>query len=167
MTKTNNTGRSKRIPGGYVRIEGYMLDSPAWKALSPYAQVLYMAIKRRFRNRGKGKSNNGYISMSRREAAAATGRSEGAMGRAFHDLIEKGFIKITRKSAFNMKDARAREYALTEFPVGDNLATKEFMQWSPEKQNTGAPETPVTQIRRTKMGAKRPSRVRRKHPSST
>ena len=64
------------------------------------------------------------------------------MRNAFPDLIEKGFIKITRKSSFNMKDARAREYALTEFPVGDKFSTKEFLRWPSEKQNTGAQETP-------------------------
>ena len=142
MASHNQKGRSKGTPGGYVHLDGYMLDSDAWKALKPIARAVYIALKRRFRSRGKGKSNNGYISMSRREAASQTGFSESAMHNAFPDLIEKGFIKITRESAFNMKDARAREYSLTEFPVGDRLPTKDFLRWLPEKQNTGAPETP-------------------------
>jgi hypothetical protein len=139
----NKRGRSERTPGGYVRLEGQMLDSAAWKALTPYAHDLYIAIKRRFRKRGNGKSNNGYIPMSRRDAAAITGCSGGAMGRAFHDLIAKGFIKITRESEFNMKDTRAREYALSEFAVGDKFPTNEFLHWTPEIQNTGTPEIPV------------------------
>lgn len=142
MPRNNQKGRSKNTLGGYVKIDGYMLDSEAWKALKPIARAVYIALKRRFRNRGKGKSNNGYISMSRREASQETGFSESAMRNAFPDLIEKGFIKIKRESAFNMKDARAREYALTEFSVGDKLPTKDFLRWPPEKQNTGAPETP-------------------------
>jgi hypothetical protein len=64
------------------------------------------------------------------------------MRNAFTDLIEKGFIKVTRESFFNMKDTRAREYALTEFSIGNKLPTREFLKWPPEKQNTGAPETP-------------------------
>ena len=55
MPKHNKTGRSKVVPGGYVRLDGYMLDSEAWKSLSPYARAVYIALKRRFRNRGKGK----------------------------------------------------------------------------------------------------------------
>ena len=131
------------MPGGWVRLDGYVLDSPAWKALKPIARAVYIAIKRRHRNRANGKSNNGYISMSRREAAQETGFGESSMRRAFPDLIEKGFIKITRESKFNMKDTRAREYALTEFPVGDNLPTKEFLYWTPQIQITGARMTPV------------------------
>ena len=146
----NKKGRSRTVPGGYVRLDGYMLSCDAWKALSPYARAVYIALKRRFRNRGRGTTNNGYISMSRREAASETGLSESAMRNAFPDLIDKGFIKITRESAFNMKDARAREYAITEFSVGDKLPTKEFLRWSPEKQNTGAPETPVGCAKRTR-----------------
>ena len=142
MVSHNQTGRSKYTPGGYVKLDGHMLDSKAWKTLKPIARAVYIAIKRRHRNRGNGKSNNRYISMSRREAAVHTGFSESAMRNAFPDLIEKGFIKITRESAFNMKNARAREYALTEFSVGDKLPTKDFLRWPPDKQNTGAPETP-------------------------
>lgn len=142
MPRTNQKGRSKYKPGGYVKLDGYMLDSESWKALTPYARVVYIVLKRRFRNRGNGKTNNGYISMSRREAAAETGFSESAMRNAFPDLIDKGFIKITRDSSFNMKDTRAREFALTEFSIGDRLPTKEFLRWLPEKQNTGVPETP-------------------------
>ncbi len=141
-SKINKTGRSEKVPRGFVILDGYMLDSEAWKSLNPIARAVYIALKRRHRNRSNGKSNNGYISMSRREAAQATGFSESAMRNAFPELIDKGFIKITRESSFNMKDTRAREYALTELPVGDNLSTKEFLRW-PQIQNTGARMTPV------------------------
>ena len=101
-SKINKTGRSEKVPRGFVILDGYMLDSEAWKSLNPIARAVYIALKRRHRNRSNGKSNNGYISMSRREAAQATGFSESAMRNAFPELIDKGFIKITRESSFNM-----------------------------------------------------------------
>lgn len=126
-----------------MKIKGPMMDSEAWKALTPYARCLYIVLKRRHRNYARGKNNNGRIPLSRREAALETGFSESAIGNAFRDLISKRFIKITRESAFSMKDTRAREYALSELPHGDKAATHEYMRWEPnKKQNTGGPETP-------------------------
>ena len=142
MPNHDRKGRSKYLPGGYIHLDGYMLDCGAWKALSPYAQMLYVALKRRHRrDTGRRKSNNGKISFSRREAAETTGFCEAAIGNAFRNLIAKGFIKIIRDSAFNMKDARAREYALTEFGVGDAVATKDFMRWTPGKNKSRVRQT--------------------------
>ena len=110
-------------------MDNYMLNCAAWKALRGSSRGVYSAIKQRHRDYGGGKSNNGYISMSRREAAAITGFSEGAISRAFPDLIEKGFIKIIRESGFEDGERRAREYELTELPLHGNLATKDYMRW--------------------------------------
>ena len=60
MPNHDRKGRSKHLPGGYIHLDGYMLDCGAWKALSPYAQMLYVALKRRHRQyTGRRKSNNG------------------------------------------------------------------------------------------------------------
>jgi len=138
----NKRGRSERTPGGYTSMDNYMLNCSAWKALSGVSRGVYRSIKQRHRDYGGGKSNNGYISMSRREAAAITGFSESSMRRAFPDLIEKGFIKINRESGFEDGERRAREYVLTEFPVGGELSTKEYMRWVP---------TPRTVTRKPKL----------------
>ncbi len=107
MRSHNQKGRSKNTPRGYVNIQGPMMDSEAWKALTPYARCLYILLKRRHRNYAHGKNNNGRIPLSRREAALEARFSESAVGNAFRDLVNKCFIKITRESAFSMKDTRA------------------------------------------------------------
>ena len=40
----NKKGRSERTPGGWVRMEGQMLDCAAWKALTPYAHDLWKNV---------------------------------------------------------------------------------------------------------------------------
>jgi len=169
MPKQNKTGRSTGIPGGYIRVDGYLMDCEAWKALTPCATRIYLALKRRYRANGNGKqqkSNNGRIPMSRREMMDETGFREGAVSRGAMDLIAKGFIKITRDSAFNIKETRAREFALTEFPVGDKLATKDFLKWTPdEKQNTGAESAPDGCGKRTRKANSTTSNVHLLRPT--
>lgn len=141
MPSQNKKGRSKGEPGGYVKISGYILDSEAWLALTPCAVRIYLVLKRRHRtySTGNRKNNNGRIPMSRREMMDETGFREGAVSRGVSDLVEKGFLKITRNSAFTIKETRSREFALTEYPVGNDLATKDFLKWTPaRKQNAGA-----------------------------
>ncbi len=144
----NRKGRSKRTPGGYVRLHRYVMRCNAWRALSPHAKCLYLVLLDRHRDFGQGKNNNGKIALSHREAMSETGCSDRGIRKGFRDLIAKGFIRITRDSAFNIKVALAREYAITEYPLSDSLATKDFMRWTPDEEknavsnvNTVSPKT--------------------------
>jgi hypothetical protein len=137
MPPRNKKSRSKKTPGGYVRLNRYVMRCDAWKALSPHARCLYLVLLDRHRDYGRGKNNNGKIALSHREAMSGSGCSDRGIRKGFRDLIAKGFISIMKDSAFNMKAALAREYALTEYPIGDSLATKDFMRWTPdEEKNT-------------------------------
>jgi hypothetical protein len=51
------------------------------------------------------------------------------------NLEELGLIKATRRGGFAVKVAgrRASEWTLTMFPVGEELATKDFMRWPQSK----------------------------------
>ena len=62
----------------------------------------------------------------------------GLAGIAFQELIELGFIRVSKPSGFSVKHRAATEYRLTEFTcdVTGELATKEFAKWKPEIQNT-------------------------------
>lgn len=130
----NRKGRSKRTPGGYVRLQRYVMRCDAWRALSPHAKCLYLVLLDRHRDFGQGKNNNGKIALSHREAMSETGCSDRGIRKGFSDLIAKGFIRIARDSAFNIKVALAREYAITEYPISDSLATKDFMRWTPDEE---------------------------------
>jgi hypothetical protein len=129
--------RSKRDRDGrYVRLAEYMLASPAWQSLDTVARSLYVEVARRYRGPN---SNNGRIPYSVREAAIVLNVSRSTANRAFHLLTERGFLAIGRRSGFSLKGRVSTEWLLTEF-ADDTKATieiarKDFMQWSPEKEN--------------------------------
>lgn len=148
MVKKNAKGRSKH-GSSFVMLEHWMMKSQAYRSLKPGPRALLLEIMRRYNG-----SNNGRIGLGLREAAAALAMSDRqAIARYFSELEEKGFIRATRRSGFNLKDPNSRtatEWALTQYPVGDALATKEFMSWVPEEKSRGRKAVP----RRTENPAK-------------
>jgi hypothetical protein len=129
MTKRTKQQKESR----HVRLYHWFLKSEAWRSLSPNARALYVEIVTRYNG-----SNNGKLPFSIREAADALHIGKNAASAAFSELQEKGFLVVTKRSAFSLKTKAATEWRLTEFPcdVTNALASREFMRWSPEKQNT-------------------------------
>jgi hypothetical protein len=133
-------GRRKRdIPAGpYVTLREYMFKSPAWGSLDCVARCLYIEIARRYRGPN---SNNGKIPYSVREAAAALRISKDTANRAMVALQDRGFLKITKDSGFNIKGRVSREWLLTEFSddrTGKHVPpSKEFMVWKAENSFHG------------------------------
>jgi hypothetical protein len=66
-------------------------------------------------------------------------------------LQELGFIKIGKRSGFNIKGRVASEWLLTEFPDDTKtgvLSTKDFMKWSPQNSfhsPTSEPNSPTSE----------------------
>ena len=114
-TRTSS-GRTKRRKGRhgppFIQLFHWMLDLPVWHSLSPRAVVAYLELARRYNG-----SNNGWLHLSVRELARAWNWSKASAGRAIEELVEKGFVEITRASGFNVKDRKgqAAEYRLTVF----------------------------------------------------
>jgi hypothetical protein len=127
-------GRSNRDKERYVRLPEYMLASPAWQSLDGNCRALYVELARRYRGPN---SNNGKIPFSVREAAGTLHIGRSTAQRCFDTLIEVGFIKVSKRSGFNMKGRVATEWLLTEFPDDTSsvtaVATKDFMKWTPPK----------------------------------
>lgn len=133
--KHNNKGRSK-VGTGFLQMNYYLVDSPAWRACSPYERALYLELKRRYNGR-----NNGAISFSHRQAQEALGCSNRPIMAAFKGLQEKGFIRPAQKGSFDWKahvsgKSRATTWALTEYPVdcpeNSRVPSKDFMRWRPD-----------------------------------
>jgi DNA-binding transcriptional regulator YhcF (GntR family) len=131
--------------GRYVRLMEYMLASAAWQSLDSVARSLYVEIVRRYRGPN---SNNGKIPYSVREAATALNVGRSTANRAFHHLIERGFIVVNKRSGFSMKGRVSTEWLLTEFPddtqagVGQ-IATKDFMKWTTAISCLGPTKEPL------------------------
>ena len=137
MTNRNDYHRKGRVhhdKGRYVRLLEYMLACPAWQSLDGNCRALYVELARRYRGPN---SNNGKIPYSVREAAAALHIGRSTAQRCFDSLIEVGFIKVSKRSSFNVKGRAATEWLLTEFPDDTSsiaaIASKDFMRWTPPK----------------------------------
>jgi DNA-binding transcriptional MocR family regulator len=109
----------------------FMLACEAWLSLDTVARALYVEIARRYRGPN---SNNGRIPYSVREAASALNVSRSTANRAFHHLIERGFIAVGKRSGFSMKGRVSTEWLLTEYAddrqANPTIATKDFMKWT-------------------------------------
>ncbi|NEJ57499.1 hypothetical protein GUK21_14925 [Rhizobium leguminosarum] len=125
-------GKSK-----FVMIDGYIMRSAAWDALTPVDRAAYLFFKWKFDG-----LNNGRLALGCRELAAGIHVSKNTANRSLDNLEGKGFIARTKLSGFNIKNRVATEWRLTEYPCGvtGELATKEFMKWVPHEKSTVPPE---------------------------
>jgi hypothetical protein len=125
--KVNKTGRSQ-TEGRFILLGLWLFDSPAYRSLSVVARCLYDELKRSYNG-----SNNGDVFLSVRDAAKKLHVGKSTASEAFKELEERGFTRLKRKGAFNLKsDARrgmASTWILTEYEHANKLATKDFMHW--------------------------------------
>ena len=143
------TVRRKRNRNGprFVQLFFWMLDTPAWRSLSPWAVVAYIDLARCYNG-----VNNGELYLSARELAKRCGCSRATAARAIAELVAKGFVEITRNSGFNVKGRprQATEYRLTVLfcDLTKKPGSSAFKRWrsnvSPETQSTEPPEQRLT-----------------------
>jgi hypothetical protein len=110
----------------FLQLPHFLLTSEAWKNLNPIERTLFIEVAQRYNGH-----NNGEIGLGVRAAGEALHVRPQTVGNAFHVLIEAGFLRVGRDSAFNVKSRLAREWIVTLFPNGDRLATRDFMHWRP------------------------------------
>lgn len=77
----------------FTKMIRHTMQSPAWCALSVYAQAIYPWLKLEWH--GPKANNNGRIRLSVRQAAAAVGINPKTAGTGLQDLQAKGFIVMT------------------------------------------------------------------------
>jgi hypothetical protein len=102
----DRTGRS--TTERFVSLPHYMLNSPAWRSLSPVARSVFIELAALYNG-----SNNGRIAMSNRIAADRVGCSKNTAGRALTELTQKGFVDRVKGGHFDRKTPHAAEYRLT------------------------------------------------------
>ena len=118
--------KQKRGTPQFVMLYNWMIDSEAWLDLKAQPRALYLLIKRRFNG-----SNNGEIYLSHREAAKLLNMHRNSIGPYFDVLIEHGFLKQTTRPHLGPSGVgQSAKWELTELPVNNRPATKEFMRWT-------------------------------------
>ena len=116
---SKNKGRGKRQ--SFVMLRYDIMDSPAWRSLSPNARCVWLEIMRRYNG-----YNNGDIPLSCREAGELCRISKGTAGRALKDLQDKGFIKIGTFAGFQNKHRVSTRWEVTHERCGEKPPTNEW-----------------------------------------
>ncbi len=130
--RANKTGRDAATRGEHwTKLVRSMMETPAWRALSPVAQALYPWIKLEWR--GPDANNNGAIRFSVRQAARALGVSNDTAAKGFHDLQAKGFLVMIEAAALGLEgQAKSPAFEITEIalrPARDGRRL--FLTWQP------------------------------------
>ena len=117
--------KKKKGNGQFVLLSHWLLKQPAWRALKPGPQALYVALKMQFNG-----SNNGSVFLSQRDAVKALNVTRETVASYFAELEAKGFILKTEGHCLG-SDGRGRsaKWALTEESFNAAPATKDFVKW--------------------------------------
>lgn len=138
--RPNATGRSDKA-SRFIRLPHRLYQSEALCSLNPNARALLTELAMLENGR-----NNGSLYLSVRDARDRLGfaDTEAAM-RAFGDLEDRGFIRLTKDAHFDVKAAdnsRARCWRLTWLPWPDGPKGKRAPtdEWEHYRAPSGTPE---------------------------
>jgi hypothetical protein len=128
---SKNYKHQKKGTGRFVQLEEWVMASEAWKTMPTGPRALYIELKRRFNG-----GNNGQLFLSHRDAAKALNVGRDTASRYFNDLIERGFIVVTKGHCLGPDGiGQSAHYRLTELAYESKPATREFMKWRPTKKH--------------------------------
>lgn len=100
--------RGRRTDHTFLRLPHYVIRSPEWRALSGNAIKFLIELASAYDG-----SNNGDLSLTRRQALEKGFRSAGTRDRAAQEAIEAGFAVLTRNGGRHACNL----YAITWEPI--------------------------------------------------
>jgi DNA-binding transcriptional MocR family regulator len=104
------------------------MRTPAWRAMSTGARLLYVVLKSRY---GLDRKNNGHIFVSTRVAAKELGSNRSAVLRWYRELEHFGFIEKTAGGCLGTDGkGKAPQWRLTELGYMAEPPTKDFLRWN-------------------------------------
>lgn len=116
--------------GGVIAISRAMLESHAYKTLTPEAKVLMILLQIHWRN-------DSPVAYGVREAAQQIGCAVNTASKSFKMLNERGFIVCENESLFNSKTgSKAREWRLTWMPFNYRKPTQDWEDWDAKNKPT-------------------------------
>jgi len=120
--------RKKHFPGPFVGLIKATIETPAWRAMSFGARLLYVEYRSEMRNDAK---DNGKRWFSCRDAAKALGtKSTRSVVRWFAELEHYGFIVKTGEGFLGANGyGIGARYRLTDYHYGTNPPTRDFEKW--------------------------------------
>jgi hypothetical protein len=135
MSRLKDKGRLQP----FVAVDREMMRTPAWRAMSCGARILYIHLKLRWRSQSQ---NNGRLYLSHRNAQQEMGGAQrDSIGRWFRELQHYGFIVKTADGSLGVDGmGKAPHWRITEAnaPGGRNgdtwmLPTRDYLKWDGTK----------------------------------
>ena len=127
MAKTKEKRTERK--GAFIRFYKEIMDSPAYRHLSPVSRSLLFEFMAIFTPR-----RNGELSISLRRGAELVGVNKDTLSKSYKQLEEQGFIELRRGQ--NWQQGEAREYRLTFEMCNGRTATDEWKNWTPKNQRS-------------------------------
>lgn len=109
----------------FLRVINAIYDHPAWKELSADARCILLELIRRYNGR-----NNGFITLSCREAAAIFHGGKGTAQTRLSELQAHGLVKIVNKGVY--QNRHATTWLLT-FETDDRNSHRPTHDWKSYK----------------------------------
>jgi hypothetical protein len=120
--------RANKYPGGFVRVPKRIMESPAWRAMSPIARLVWIDTRGWLRN---DDLNNGKLYRSCRKAAKAIGCSPNTAMVAFAENEHFGFMRKTAEGFLGGDGyGIAAHYRFTDLAYGTQPPTRDYEQWN-------------------------------------
>jgi NUMOD1 domain len=119
--------RKRKSKGPYAAVPIAIMNTAAWRTMSPEGRLLWIELRSRLRNDGL---NNGTIFRSCRDAAKALGFSKNTVARRYSENEHYGFLRKTGEG-FLGSDGRgiAARYRFTDLAYGTHAATRDYEKW--------------------------------------
>jgi len=117
--------------GAYVAVPKRIMDTPAWRAMSPGARLLWIELRRWLRNDGR---NNGGVFLVCRDAAKAIGtKSTRSVVRWYAENEHHGFL-VKTAHGFLGSDGHGigDRYRFTDLAHGTHPPTRDYEKWEGE-----------------------------------
>jgi hypothetical protein len=123
MTRRRDRGR---LPP-FVPLLKDTMASPAWRAMSPSARCVYIALKQRYSSNFK---NNRRLYLSVRQAAKEVGVNKDTAARCFREIQHYGFGVTTSGACLGVDGkGKAAHWRLTEVGYMTEPPTRDFLRW--------------------------------------
>jgi hypothetical protein len=111
MAKSEKNRRYEKVIGGFFSLPHRILDSAAYRGLSPLAKVLLIELCRQYNGR-----NNGHLHATYKWLKKRGWVSCGSIQKAKNELQESGLIQLTRQGGLIIGSSY---FALTWLSIED------------------------------------------------
>lgn len=125
-------GRDKRkerakIVGGFTPMSWNVMETRAWRSLTPVARCIYVVLRTLAYRHG-----NGGAGLAVRRAAEEVNVTKNTALKAMHELQARGFIVPVKIGCLGVSgEGKATVWRLTELSYNNEHPSREFADWKP------------------------------------